>query len=180
MPIWLQIFFAVITCVCAVFNVIIGIMTLRNKKKTQIIEKYLNNKFNVNIDKRLENHNETTNIYCPQISNNNGYSFKDVSYFLEQQQRIKINKIVSKACETTTINVINDKLKDLNWAYAFFNDSKNSSEEIIMDIWANVLAGKNKATFKLLNFLSNMNSIDAKLFMEILPLFCGTTLIKKC
>ncbi len=164
----------IIASISLIADIILGIFSILQNKKIKSLNinlKETTNKINTKID--ISNDTKINQIQQPRIVNNNyGCTIENFSEFVNKYQMRIINEITTNALKKETLEVINNKLSDLNWTYSFLDNARRSDEQKIKDIWANILAGKNRASFKLLSFISNISSYDAKLFMEILPLFC--------
>ena len=69
-----------------------------------------------------------------------------------------------------------EECKDLDpdWATAFYDSAKDSSDEEIQVLWGKILAGEiahhGKFYKRTLSILKNMESIEAKHFVELVPL----------
>lgn len=167
----------IIAFISLIADIILGIISILQNKKIKTLKidlKEIINKYKIDIS----NDTQINQIQQPQIINNNyGCTFEDFNEFVIKYQNKILNEIATKASKKETLDVINNKLRDLNWTYSFLDNARRSDEQKIKDIWSNVLAGKNKASFKLLSFISNISSYDANLFMEILPLFCKDFLL---
>lgn len=132
-------------------------------------------KWFVSLDQRLLiAQNDVTNIAylkceCAKEINNEIQSRRDVR---------EISNIVSAYSfainELKKLPGVDGENLDLDWATAFYDSAKDSSDEEIQVLWGKILAGEiahhGKFYKRTLSILKNMESEEAKHFVELVPL----------